>query len=67
LRQEFNYLEVAKIATVGGIIGVMFTIPLRRAFILVAKLQYPEGIATQQFSKLVNKPELALMMKRLVG
>ena len=44
--QEFNYLEVAKIATVGGIIGVMFTIPLRRAFILVAKLQYPEGIAT---------------------
>jgi len=44
--QEFNYLEVAKIATVGGIIGVIFTIPLRRAFILVAKLQYPEGIAT---------------------
>ena len=26
---EFNYFEVAKIATVGGIIGVMFTIPLR--------------------------------------
>ena len=24
----------------------MFTIPLRRAFILIAKLQYPEGIAT---------------------
>ncbi|MFL3044951.1 MAG: OPT family oligopeptide transporter [Candidatus Neomarinimicrobiota bacterium] len=44
--QEFNYVEVAKIATVGGIIGVIFTIPLRRAFILVAKLQYPEGIAT---------------------
>ena len=46
--QEFNYLEVAKIATVGGIIGVIFTIPLRRAFILVAKLQYPEGIATSE-------------------
>jgi putative OPT family oligopeptide transporter len=49
--QEFNYLEVAKIATVGGIIGVMFTIPLRRAFILVAKLQYPEGIATAEVLK----------------
>ena len=49
--QEFNYLEVAKIATVGGIIGVMFTIPLRRAFILVAKLQYPEGIATAAILK----------------
>ena len=46
--QEFNYLEVTKIATVGGIIGVIFTIPLRRAFILVAKLQYPEGIATSE-------------------
>ena len=49
--QEFNYLEVAKIATVGGIIGVIFTIPLRRAFILVAKLQYPEGIATAEVLK----------------
>ena len=49
--QEFNYLEVTKIATVGGIIGVMFTIPLRRAFILVAKLQYPEGIATAAILK----------------
>ncbi|NQV49444.1 MAG: oligopeptide transporter, OPT family [Candidatus Marinimicrobia bacterium] len=42
----FNYLEVAKIASVGGVIGVLFTIPLRRALIIEAKLAYPEGVAT---------------------
>ena len=29
--ETFNYPEVAKIASVGGLIGVLFTIPLRRA------------------------------------
>lgn len=43
---EFNYWEVAKIAAIGGTIGVLFTVPLRRAFIIEAKLKYPEGIAT---------------------
>ena len=42
----FNYLEVAKISAIGGIIGVLFTVPLRRALILKAKLKYPEGVAT---------------------
>ena len=44
--ETFNYLEVAKIASVGGLIGVLFTIPLRRALIVEAKLTYPEGVAT---------------------
>ncbi len=43
---EFNYFEVAKIASIGGIIGVLFTVPLRRALIVEAKLTFPEGIAT---------------------
>ena len=43
---EFNYLEVAKIAAVGGVIGVLFTVPIRRALIIKAKLKYPEGVAT---------------------
>lgn len=43
---SFNYLEVAKIAGIGGLIGVLFTVPLRRALIVEAKLTYPEGIAT---------------------
>jgi len=43
---EFNYLEVAKIAAIGGVIGVLFTVPLRRALIVEAKLKFPEGVAT---------------------
>jgi len=46
--QSFDYVEVAKIAAIGGTIGVLFTIPLRRALIVVAQLQYPEGIATAE-------------------
>ncbi|MDA3871836.1 MAG: oligopeptide transporter, OPT family [Candidatus Marinimicrobia bacterium] len=45
---DFDYIEIAKISGVGGIIGVLFTIPLRRALIIEAKLKYPEGIATAE-------------------
>ena len=44
--ETFNYVEVAKIAAIGGVIGVLFTVPLRRALIITANLKYPEGIAT---------------------
>ena len=43
---EFDYFEVAKISAIGGLIGVLFTVPLRRALIVEAKLKYPEGVAT---------------------
>ncbi len=46
--ETFDYMEVAKISAIGGTIGVLFTIPLRRALIVVAQLQYPEGIATAE-------------------
>jgi len=41
-----SYWEVTKIAMVGGILGALFTVPLRRALILKAKLRFPEGVAT---------------------
>ena len=43
---DFDYFEVAKISAIGGVIGVLFTVPLRRALIVEAKLKYPEGVAT---------------------
>ncbi|MDP6790268.1 MAG: oligopeptide transporter, OPT family, partial [Candidatus Marinimicrobia bacterium] len=46
--ESFDYMEVAKIAAIGGVIGVLFTIPLRRALIVTAKLKYPEGVATAE-------------------
>ena len=46
--ETFDYVEVAKIAAIGGVIGVLFTVPLRRALIVNAKLKYPEGVATAE-------------------
>jgi len=48
---DFDYMEIAKISGIGGLIGVLFTIPLRRALIIEAKLQYPEGVATAEVLK----------------
>ena len=44
----FNYWETTLIAGLGGVIGVLFTVPLRRALIVEEKLQFPEGIATAE-------------------
>jgi putative OPT family oligopeptide transporter len=46
--EDFNYVWVTIIAGFGGLLGVFFTIPLRRALIVEDKLQYPEGIATAE-------------------
>jgi putative OPT family oligopeptide transporter len=48
---EFNYWETVLIATVGGMLGVLFTIPLRRALIVTARLRFPEGVATAEVLK----------------
>lgn len=48
---EFNYLETMLIALCGGILGVLFTVPLRSALIVQQKLQFPEGVATAEVLK----------------
>ncbi|MDH5741639.1 MAG: oligopeptide transporter, OPT family, partial [Nitrospira sp.] len=47
----FDYWETVLIATVGGVLGVLFTIPLRRALIVTARLRFPEGVATAEVLK----------------
>ncbi len=44
--ETFDYKWVTIIAGFGGVLGVLFTIPLRRSFIVGSELQFPEGIAT---------------------
>ncbi len=44
----FNYWETTTITGLGGVLGVLFTVPLRRALIVEEKLQFPEGIATAE-------------------
>ena len=48
---DFDYWQTASIATVGGLLGVLFTIPLRRALIVTARLRFPEGVATAEVLK----------------
>ncbi len=48
---HFNYLETTMIAGFGGLLGVLFTIPLRRALIIDQPLQFPEGVATAEVLK----------------
>lgn len=48
---EFEFLPTMMIALSGGILGVLFTIPLRRVLIIEAKLQFPEGVATGEVLK----------------
>lgn len=48
---EFNFLETFLIALCGGVLGVLFTVPLRSALIVKQKLKFPEGIATAEVLK----------------
>ncbi len=48
---KFSYLETTLIAGFGGLLGVLFTIPLRRALIIDQPLQFPEGVATAEVLK----------------
>ena len=43
-----NYWWITIIAAFGGLLGVLFTIPLRRSLIVEGDLQFPEGIATAE-------------------
>ncbi len=49
--EEFNYWETTLIAMTGGILGILFTIPLRNALIVQEKLKFPEGVATAEVLK----------------
>jgi putative OPT family oligopeptide transporter len=44
----FDYLWVSVVAGLGGLLGVMFTIPLRRSLIVEQELAFPEGTATAE-------------------
>ena len=47
----FDYWQTFTMSLVGGVLGVLFTIPLRRALIIHARLRFPEGVATAEVLK----------------
>ena len=54
--QGFPFWQTAGICAIGGILGVMYTIPLRRAMVVLSDLPYPEGMAAAEILK-VGSPD----------
>jgi putative OPT family oligopeptide transporter len=53
---DFRYLWVLAIAGLGGILGVLFSVPLRRALIVEQGLAFPEGKAAAEVLKAGDNP-----------
>ncbi|GAA1471144.1 oligopeptide transporter, OPT family [Corynebacterium felinum] len=47
----FPYWTTAAVCAIGGILGVMYSIPLRRALVTGSDLPYPEGVAAAEVLK----------------
>ena len=47
----FHYWQITAIASIGGVLGVLYSVPLRRALIIEENLKYPEGVATAEVLK----------------
>jgi putative OPT family oligopeptide transporter len=54
--QVFEYWWVCVIAGIGGLLGVLFTVPLRRSLIVEQQLKFPEGTATAEVLKVGDDP-----------
>lgn len=53
---DFKYLWVLAIAGLGGILGVFFSVPLRRSLIVEQGLAFPEGKAAAEVLKAGDNP-----------
>ncbi|HEC2411076.1 TPA: oligopeptide transporter, OPT family [Campylobacter jejuni] len=54
---EFPLWQTFMMCLCGGGLGVLFTIPLRRAMVVESKLAYPEGRAAAEILKVANKDQ----------
>src|SRR5476651_378967 len=53
----FPFWQTSGICAIGGILGVMFTVPLRRAMVVESDLPYPEGVAAAEILKVGSPGE----------
>ncbi|TKR30975.1 oligopeptide transporter, OPT family [Luteimonas gilva] len=54
--QDFRYSWVLAIAGLGGLLGVLFSVPLRRSMIVEEPLAFPEGKAAAEVLKAGENP-----------
>jgi len=55
LMEPSNLVVMIVGALIGGILGILFTIPLRRVMIIDLNLPYPEGVASAEVLKATDK------------
>ncbi|CWW98833.1 TPA: OPT family oligopeptide transporter [Haemophilus influenzae] len=55
--QDFPFWQTMLICAAGGTLGVLFTIPLRRAMVVNSNLPYPEGVAAAEILKAGNNAD----------
>ncbi len=48
---DFPYWESFAVCAIGGVLGVMYSVPLRRALVTNSDLPYPEGVAAAEVLK----------------
>lgn len=54
---EFPYWTTAALCFIGGTMGVMMSVPLRRALVVNSDLPYPEGVAGAEVLKVGSRSE----------
>lgn len=57
---DFNYWETTLVAMIGGSLGVLFSIPLRRVLLADQSLRFPEGTAIGQVLKVSSQGKAGL-------
>jgi putative OPT family oligopeptide transporter len=64
---KFYYWQTVVISLLGGILGVLFTIPLRRALLFDKTLRYPEGVAISNVLRASASKEKADIHSLTIG
>jgi putative OPT family oligopeptide transporter len=64
---DFRYTWVLAIAGLGGILGVFFSVPLRRSLIVEQNLRFPEGVAAAEVLKAGDNPSQGVKLLGLAA
>jgi putative OPT family oligopeptide transporter len=65
--QDFRYSWVLAIAGLGGLLGVLFSVPLRRTMIVEEPLAFPEGKAAAEVLKAGENPGPGVKILAMAG
>jgi putative OPT family oligopeptide transporter len=64
---SFDYWWTFAIVGLGGLLGVLFSVPLRRTLIIEQKLKFPEGVAAAEVLKVGANPGVGAKFLGMAG